>query len=128
MRSNNQTFLFILSFVFLITGVPKAHAQNRLDYLNVIQKTMEDIQQTEREESAQRQLDAAANARRQGQAQQLQQIQAQEIAASQERQRIEQDIVRMKAEIAQKRKDLQEAQERKRDRDTLGKMPNPWAK
>ncbi len=45
----------------------------------------------------------------------------------------------MKAEIAQKRrelevkiaqnkKDLQEAQEHKRERDALGKMSNPWAK
>ncbi len=45
----NLNFVLVLFVGFLITVVPMAHAQNRLDYLNVIQKTLEDVQQSERD-------------------------------------------------------------------------------
>lgn len=123
-----SALLLVVLAATLIQG--NALAQNCMDYLNALQKSLSDIQRVEEEEAARRRAEALeAQRRAQTQAVQQQRLQASQQAqqvALLQRQQLEQDIAQKRALLAQKKIELEDLRARQRQMDQLARTPNPW--
>ena len=129
--TNSLSRTRIAIFVALLAFGTTLHAQNRTDYFNILQKSVQDMQRAEEQAAAERRAQAAASQQRAlvsaaQQARQQQQAQAQQTSLA-ERQQVERRVASLRAELATKKQELEDLKSRKRQQEQLAQTPNPWA-